>query len=178
MLMNAMKPKNIRHLNEPGHAHELTFSCFHGKRFLKSDIASRIFIDAVNAARISCSFKVIAYIIMPNHIHLLILPQNDEYQISKILSAIKLRVSLRISARYRKNTGKLLGRFWQRGGGYDRNIISKDAVISSINYIHNNPVRKGLGIRPEDWKWSSAGFYAGSGDGPMKIDNEVLGGLI
>ena len=178
MSIEAMKHKNIRHFNESGHAHELTFSCFQGKRFFKSDIASGIFIDAVNAARVSCNFRVIAYTIMPNHIHLLILPQNSEYQISKILSAVKLRVSMRISALYREKTGRPLGRFWQRGGGYDRNMVSKDAVILSINYIHNNPVRKGLCTRPEDWKWSSAGFYAGFGDGPMKIDNEVLGGLI
>jgi len=59
-------------------------------------------------------------------------------------------------------------RFWQRGGGYDRNLVSKQAVLNSIEYIHNNPVRKGLVKSPEDWNWSSAGFYAGKSDSLQK----------
>jgi putative transposase len=70
---------------------------------------------------------------------------------------------------------KIRYRFWQRGGGYDRNLISKDAVISSIQYIHANPVRRGLVETPEDWPWSSARFYARREDYVMKMDDEILG---
>ena len=50
-------------------------------------------------------------------------------------------------------------RFWQEGPGFDRNIFSKDAINGSINYIHENPVKRGLCLRAVDWKWSSARFY-------------------
>jgi putative transposase len=46
-------------------------------------------------------------------------------------------------------------RFWQPGGGYDRNITDKDTLVRMIDYIHENPVRKGLVTDPLDWKWSS-----------------------
>ena len=51
---------------------------------------------------------------------------------------------------------KLTFRFWQRGGGYDRNMTDGKAIHSSIQYIEANPVRSGLDEKPEDWKWSSA----------------------
>lgn len=54
-------------------------------------------------------------------------------------------------------------RFWQRGGGYDRNIVTDHKLVEKIHYIHNNPVQRGLVDQPTDWKWSSARFYEGLG---------------
>ncbi len=51
-------------------------------------------------------------------------------------------------------------RFWQVGGGYDRNIISQKEMEEKIEYIHQNPVRRGLVKRATDWMWSSANWYA------------------
>jgi REP-associated tyrosine transposase len=59
-------------------------------------------------------------------------------------------------------------RFWQPGGGYDRNITSIEALRAMIDYIHANPVRRGLVARPEDWEWSSARWYAGLR--PVKLE--------
>ena len=49
-------------------------------------------------------------------------------------------------------------RFWQAGGGFDRNTIEPDVILAMIDYIHGNTVRKQLVDKPEDWKWSSAGW--------------------
>jgi len=43
--------------------------------------------------------------------------------------------------------------FWQKGGGYDRNYITPKEIIKQVNYIHDNPVRKGLVDGPEEWDW-------------------------
>ena len=51
-------------------------------------------------------------------------------------------------------------RFWQPGGGYDRNVVEPATAVRVIEYIHANPVRRGLVERPEDWPWSSARGYA------------------
>jgi putative transposase len=51
--------------------------------------------------------------------------------------------------------------FWQTGGGFDRNITEPQTLESMIDYIHQNPVRRGLVERPSDWVWSSAGWYEG-----------------
>jgi len=71
-----------------------------------------------------------------------------------------------------------VGHFWQRGGGYDRNIFTKHAIKASIEYIHFNPVRRKLAASPEEWFWSSAGYYAGATNYPLRMDREALGILI
>ena len=57
--------------------------------------------------------------------------------------------------------GSVAYRFWQRGGGHDRNLREPEAIHAEIEYMHNNPVRRGLVARAEDWPWSSAAWYAG-----------------
>ena len=61
------------------------------------------------------------------------------------------------------------GHFWQPGGGHDRNLWGTTAIHNEVDYIHANPVRRGLCGRPEDWRYSSAGFYAGLVDVPLQI---------
>jgi putative transposase len=65
-------------------------------------------------------------------------------------------------------------RFWQRGGGYDRNVFEPATVFQQIEYMHNNPVRRGLCAKPEDWLWSGAAEYAGVRVGPLRLDRESL----
>ena len=60
--------------------------------------------------------------------------------------------------------------FWQSGGGFDHNITEGDTLLVEIDYIHMNPVRRNLCQRATDWKWSSAGWYAGDRTGPLQID--------
>ena len=61
-------------------------------------------------------------------------------------------------------------RFWQAGGGYDRNIRDEEEMLEKARYIHANPVRRGLVDSPADWKWSSARWYEGVRDGELVID--------
>ena len=61
-------------------------------------------------------------------------------------------------------------RFWQPGGGYDRNIECIDTLERMIDYIHLNPVRRGLVENAIDWQWSSARWYAGVRPVAIEID--------
>ncbi len=47
-------------------------------------------------------------------------------------------------------------RFWQRGGGYDRNIRDHRELIEKVIYTEENPVRRRMVSTPSDWRWSSA----------------------
>ena len=55
--------------------------------------------------------------------------------------------------------GKHCFRFWQEGPGFDRNIYSPQALAASMDYIHLNPVKRGLCDNCTNWKWSSAGLH-------------------
>jgi putative transposase len=65
-------------------------------------------------------------------------------------------------------------RFWQRGGGFDRNLFSSGELWEKIRYVHENPVKRGLCAKRSDWPWSSAADYAGARAGPLKIDWESI----
>ena len=65
-------------------------------------------------------------------------------------------------------------RFWQDGPGYDKNLYVRDTILEHIDYMHNNPVRKGLVEVAEDWYWSSAAFWLKGGESPVKINAELL----
>ncbi len=66
-------------------------------------------------------------------------------------------VGLRLTVRERPGTECF--RFWQEGPGFDRNLYSPEALASSLEYIHNNPVGRELCRHAVDWKWSSARYY-------------------
>src|SRR5271168_1108096 len=76
-------------LNEPGHAHELTFTCFHSYPFLKAERACEWLADAVNDARRELDFQLWAYVFMPEHTHLLVYPNQPGHDMSLILQTIK-----------------------------------------------------------------------------------------
>jgi putative transposase len=74
----------------------------------------------------------------------------------------------------RREGPRLRRRFWQPGGGYDRNITSAEALRAMIDSLHANPVRRGLVARAEDWEWSSARWYAGLRPVKLEMDQGVL----
>ncbi len=73
----------------------------------------------------------------------------------------------------RQPGGKVERHFWQPGGGYDRNIVSNDALYHAIKYIHANPVRRNLVARPTDWAWSSARSYEGFEGVVLEVDETL-----
>src|SRR6266700_5366021 len=85
--------KTCKRYNDPGHAHALTFSCFRRQAFLSKPRSCIWLIDSIDRAREKLRFHVWAYVIMPEHAHLLIWPTEQEYDVSKILKCIKLSIT-------------------------------------------------------------------------------------
>ncbi len=180
-----MKYKLCKRYNVPGDAHCLTFSCYHRLPLLLSETLCGWLVEAINQARSQQAFDVWGYVFMPEHVHVLIMPQRKEYSISDILSAIKRPVAYKAIGRLKATHHTLLRRLlvegetrtryrlWQAGGGHDRNLHDASAVRFMLEYIHNNPVRKGLAESAADWRWSSAGDWLGVGEGPLKVDRNL-----
>lgn len=96
-------------------------------------------------------YKLHAWVIMPNHVHVLITPVNG-FLLSEIVHSWKSFTS--------KKANKLLnrrGEFWRRDY-FDRLIRDEKHYIRTVEYIHNNPVKASLCLAPEDWQFSSAGI--------------------
>jgi putative transposase len=133
------KRKTCRRHNEPGHAHSLTFSCFCQRPFLSKDRARLWLVEAIDRARQIHAFDLWAYVIMPEHVHLLIWPHDAQYSVSRILTSLKRPVTLKALSHVRSSAPAFLSRmedrqpggqrhyrFWQRGGGYDRNLTEPE----------------------------------------------------
>ncbi len=178
--------KKRKHYNIPGHAHYLTFSCYHRFDYLSDPESRSIFMEELDHARSELQFNLWAYVLMPNHVYLLY-PYQQVYKISSILQAIKGRTSKRYSAWLRETYPRRyedslirIGlnrkfRFWQAGGGFDRNLWNPEAIHRAIDYIESNPFRATLVGAPEDWTWSSAHARAtGCGVVPDKTDVPMM----
>ena len=98
-------------------------------------------------------FEVIGYVVMPEHVHLL-LSEPGKDLLSVALQALKISVSKRAEGRP----------FWQ-ARYYDFNVFTEAKRIEKLNYMHWNPVKRGLVERPEDWLWSSCRYYQTGAEG-------------
>ena len=165
--------KTLRHYHEPGDLHELTFSCYQGMPLLTNDVWRELLCRSIDKAILRWNFRLVAFVLMPEHVHLLVYPTSIPVAINHLLSAIKQPYSVKIKnlllaegsdlvdrLTIQERPGKSAFRYWQEGAGYDRNLSSPRAVLAAIDYIHRNPLRRGLAEEATHWKWTCARWYA------------------
>jgi len=161
--------KKCKRYNTLGHAHELTFSTYRQKGYFEDTFLCDLFLEELDKTRNELHYSLWAYVVMPTHIHLLVWPQQqDTYHISQFLNHVKGRTAGRYREHLQQNAPEKYARFlvlfrgaksfrlWQRGGGFDRNMVHSKAIYNAIRYIEANPVQAKLVSAPEEWKWSSA----------------------
>ena len=183
--MTERRRKRRKVYNEPGHAHFLTYSCQGRRPLLTKDRTRRWVIEAIQSVRQVHDLELYAYVIMPEHVHLLIRPRRSPYDVSAILYDLKRPVAWKAKA-WLKETGRQdwlrrltvrqgkrqVFHFWLPGGGFDRNIWNDKPVRQICEYIEANPVRRGLVEKATDWLWSSARFRAGL-DGCLLVPDRL-----
>ena len=154
-----MKGQRIRH-QQTGEFHFLTFSCYCRRRYMATVAAKELFEDALERVRLRYVFVVAGYVVMPEHVHLLI---NEPHRasLSKVIQALKLSVSMRRRERP----------FWL-AHYYDFNVSSHAKFVEKLRYLHRNPVVRGLVAKPEDWMWSSFRHYQTGMRGAVEIESE------
>ena len=182
--MKAVVRKTRCSWNEPGHAHYLTYSCFRRLPLLTRDRVRHWVIEALEHTRAHLDVALWAYVIMPEHVHVLLHPRTEHYEMRQIFAALKRPVAKAARGWLEQHSeqawldkltvmypSRRVFRFWQPGGGYDHNVIKDRTVESVIEYINANPVRRGLVEGPCDWEWSSARFWEGWTDVALKMDS-------
>jgi len=122
------------------------------QKILRKDEDKQAFLETLAKYRERFKFKLYAFVIMPNHVHLVINAQS-RINISKIMQAITLSYSQKFRNKY-GHTGYV----WQ--GRFKSSVIESDQYVKAcINYIHNNPVRAELVSNTKDYQFSSHHFY-------------------
>ena len=139
-----------------------------------------VLINSLNFCRHYKGLKIFAYVIMDNHIHLVVADERLSESI-KEFKTYTAREIVRLAAE--ENKSWLLSQLkfhkedhktdsshqiWQEGF-HPQQIYSEEVLCQKVDYLHYNPVRAGLVVRAEDWFYSSARNYAGM-PGALEID--------
>ncbi|MBS1492113.1 MAG: transposase [Bacteroidetes bacterium] len=129
-----------------------------------------ILIDAVNFYIKNQNLTVYSYVIMKNHFHLICKSDNltetirliKSYTAKKIISELNKDGEEELLAHFAENKKNYkIGRTYQiwQEGFHPQEMINNDVMKQKIEYIHSNPVNENYCKYPQDWKYSSAGFY-------------------
>jgi len=154
-----------------GHLHFITCSCYRRKPRLGTERARNVFLKILSEVRDRFDFALLGYVTMPEHFHLL-MSEPKLGTPTTVMQVLKQRVSRAMNARRRRKrppagqmrlwdeaSTKKRRPFWQRRF-YDFNVWSSKKRYEKMNYMHFNPVKRGLVKHPKDWEWSSYNFYA------------------
>ncbi len=141
-------PSRLSRRQDTGNHHFITFSCHGRAQHLQSDEAKAIFETVLESTRVLYDFNVVAYVVMPEHVHLL-LSEPSAKPLGTALGILKRSVSNKLTPKP----------FWLTRY-YDFNISTNEKLFEKLAYIHQNPVRRGLVAKPEDYPWSSFRTYA------------------
>ncbi|MFH2035662.1 MAG: transposase [Candidatus Zixiibacteriota bacterium] len=123
-------------------------------------------------ARNKYNFKLYGYVIMPDHVHLVLHPQTP-IKLGLVIREIKSRTARRYFQEYSFDHKQEKHVFWQLRC-YDHNCRTTETVIEKIYYCHNNPVVRGLVKHPGDWNYSSFNWMNGKYDVPIIMDEIKL----
>jgi putative transposase len=153
-------PRGLIRYEHTGSFHFLTFSCYHRLQYLGVAAARDLFEDALERVRQRYRFVVAGYVVMPEHVHLLV-GEPVKGVVSGVIHALKLSVAMRHTERP----------FWQ-ARYYDFLVHNEEKRVEKLRYMHRNPLVRGLVEKPEDWPWSSFRHYATGVEGRVEIESQ------
>jgi putative transposase len=176
--------QGLHRFHASGQSHFLTFSCCQRQPYFRSPDIYDLFLDCLEDMRRRFSMCVYGYVVMPEHVHLLVSePGRAQVSVQRAdanlghaptLADAMHYLKLSFAKRLRSRTGKAeLGSFWQKRY-YDRNVRDEREFVIKLRYLHRNPVKRGLVTEPADWPWSSFRHYALREHGVVEIESEWL----
>ena len=176
-----------RHYYGLNHVHFLTASTYRRARLFDSDRFRRHFVQTLSQLREHQHFRILGWVLMPGHFHLLLWPSGNANP-SAIVQSLKERTAKFALLQLHRNAARpwcagMLDKFalpptvhrpstyrvWQRRF-YDLNIWGEKKRLEKLACMHANPVKRGLVDSPEEWAWSSFRFYFLGDSSTLPID--------
>ena len=173
-------PSGLKRRYGQNHLHFVTCSCYRRLPLFASARSRNLFVKILGEVRDRYGFLLAGYVVMPEHIHLLI-SEPGRGTPSTVVQVLKQRVSRRLRRKPRKkavsqqlrlpfrDAHDFLPQFWQPRF-YDFNLWSQGKFVEKLQYMHMNPLKRKLVAHPKDWPWSSFSFYASKDSGLVRID--------
>ena len=173
----------LRHFDHDGRARFITF-CIHNRLpLLADDGLKQIVVDTIGNVRKRYRLTLLGYVIMPEHVHLVVVPPVD-VELGPVVGEIKRLSAKRIHSELTKQHSSVLRELWVVRNGrwrfalwqkrcFDHNCRSRESVRKCIDYCHGNPVASGLVSEPSAWLWSSYRFYAGMDSVVLAIETDL-----
>lgn len=138
----------LKRIYLPNHCYFITTTAYGRQRLFVSDAVNEVLVGALDFCRGALLFQILGYVIMPDHMHILVLPEG-EADITRIMHSFKNYTGRTIK--------KMLGLetpVWQHQF-YDHVIRSDADLRARLEYMHGNPIRQGLVERIEAYRWCS-----------------------
>jgi len=176
-------------IHNPEGIYYVTFATVQWVNLFDRPVYKHILVDNLNYCIQNKGLIIFAYVIMSNHLHL-IMKARDGFNLSHILRDYKKYTSVKLleeiqenpqesrknwmlwifGSAGKKNINNKKFQIWQQDN-HPIELINNEIIDQKINYIHDNPVVAEYVINPEDYKYSSARDYA---DGHSDVNVELL----
>lgn len=157
----------------PDYFYFVTTTAVGRAHLFRRDVIKRILVDSLHHLRTTRQMKLFVFVIMPNHIHIII-QCTEEYPLSDVMRDFKKFTARQTFRQYNaEENSKVLDMLQKEGAkvkqaykvwedGYDaRDVFSMPFLQQKMEYIHYNPCQPQWKLvdSPEQYLWSTAGFY-------------------
>ena len=171
---------------DPDHLYFVTTSTVQHHHLFKRDVMKRLVVDSLDCMRLRKRFKLYVFVIMPNHIHIIIQCRVED-SLSDVIRDLKKHIADRLIRHYRAEgkqsvldllasavarSDKQRYKVWE--DGYNaKDVFSSEFLRQKMTYSHNNPCQPHwrLAECPENYVWSSARFYLLEKPAIIPLDN-------
>jgi len=170
----------LRRYYDAGYLHFITTSCYRRLPLLRKVQHRDLLLEVLERVRRRYRFVVVGYVVMPEHLHLLI-SEPERGDPSKVMQAIKQGFARLLLNQQRAvgdsrqgslwNAAVDRGHIWQ-ARFYDFVVFTEKKRVEKLRYMHRNPVARGLVLEPQQWNWSSCRHYAAGERGPVLVNEE------
>ena len=144
----------LRRYYEKGHTYFVTYVTYKRRSFLLNH--EDILWSSIAYAQSLMPFDLIGWVIMPEHFHFVVVPQEND------LSEIMRRIKMKFAGVYRSEQGVKCGRIWQHRF-WDHIIRDETDLNRHLDYIHYNPTKHKIAASPGEYRFSSFRDYVENG---------------
>ena len=130
----------------------LTFCARYRRPLFSATSAAELIVQQILRSSVSHQFQLVAYVVMPDHVHALVHGVSDDADLELFVTGFK-----RDSSRRLRPTA--LSPVWQRGY-YERVLRHDEASVAVIRYILENPIRAGLTRELGEYPWAASAVYS------------------